>query len=355
MVGVVIVVALIFILAITLLLSRILRLVKVVKGGDKAEGEKELPQWNKANALLLLLFMILGVGAFFWYSTKNFDVYNLPVASEHGILTDRLFWITVAVTGIVFLITNILLFYFSYKYQYKKDAKALYYPDNTKLEIVWTVIPAIVLSLLVFAGLKTWNQVMDKSPEDAEVVEIMGYQFAWAVRYPGSDDRLGNYDYQKIDVENIFGMDFTDRSSFDDFTPRQIHIPKGKPVLFKIRARDVLHSVFAPHFRLKMDAVPGMPTRFWFVPTKSTADMREELNDPEFNYEIACTEVCGRGHFSMKIIVVVEEPEEYEKWYAEQESWLSKHPEYLAKVPDNLKELAMAKTGLDQVSTKQTQ
>ncbi|MGK7397819.1 MAG: cytochrome c oxidase subunit II [Candidatus Cyclobacteriaceae bacterium M3_2C_046] len=341
-----IVIGIIFILAILLLLFRIIRLVSVVKGKHKTSSAEQITSSNKVNGLLLLLFMIFGLGAFFWYSTKNFDVYNLPVASEHGILTDRLFWVTMAITGFVFVLTNVLLFYFSYKYQYKKDQKALYYPDNSKLEIIWTIVPAIVLSLLVFAGLKTWNQVMDQAPDDAEVVEILGYQFAWNVRYPGMDDRLGDYHYQLIDVENTFGIDFTDRASFDDFIPREIHLPVGKPVLFKIRARDVLHSVFAPHFRLKMDAVPGMPTKFWFIPNKTTDEMRQELNNPDFNYEIACTEVCGRGHFSMKITVVVEEPEAYEQWYAEQESWLSKHPDYLAKVPENLKELAMSKTGI---------
>jgi cytochrome c oxidase subunit 2 len=345
MINLFIVVGVILLLVIVVLILRVYRLVSAVKG--TAKQEKSEAQDNKFNGMMMLIFLIGSFGAFFWYSTKNFDKYNLPVASEHGILTDQLFWVTMGVTGIVFLLTNFLLFYFSYKYQYRKDAKALFYPDNTKLEIVWTLVPAVVLSLLVFAGLKTWNDVMDTAPEEAEVVEIMGYQFAWNARYPGRDEQLGNYDYRLIDPENVFGMDFTDRSTFDDFIPREIHIPKGKPVMFRIRARDVLHSVFAPHFRLKMDAVPGMPTKFWFVPTKSTADMREELNDPEFNYEIACTEVCGRGHFSMKIIVVVDEPAEYEQWYASQDSWLSKNPGYLASVPDDLKELALTTSGLD--------
>ena len=145
---------------------------------------------------------------------------------------------------------------------------------------------------------------------------------------------------------NEFGIDFKDEAAFDDFTPREIHIPKGKPVLLKIRARDVLHSVFAPHFRLKMDAVPGMPTSFWFIPSKSTAEMRVETGNPDFNYEIACAEVCGRGHFSMRMLVVVDEPEDYQKWKSEQETWLSKNQDYLSQVPENLKELALLKTGL---------
>src|SRR5690606_18298201 len=113
---------------------------------------------------------------------------------------------------------------------------------------------------------------------------------------------------------NEFGLDFTDRSSFDDFIPRELYLPKGRPVEIKIRARDVLHSFYLPHFRVKMDAVPGMPTRFGFTPTKTTEEMREETGNPDFNYELACAEVCGRGHFSMRMIVVVLEPEEYDKW-----------------------------------------
>jgi cytochrome c oxidase subunit 2 len=213
--------------------------------------------------------------------------------------------------------------------------------------MIWTIVPAIVLTILVVYGLTVWNKVMAPAPEEAEVIEIMGYQFAWKVRYPGKDDKLGAYDFRLVDATNEFGLDFSDRSAYDDFTPRELHLPKGRPVEFRIRARDVLHSVFAPHFRLKMDAVPGMPTRFWFVPTKSTADMRAETGNPDFNYEIACTEVCGRGHFSMRLLVVVDEPEDYEKWKAEQESWLSKNPEYMAKVPDNLKELAMIKSEIE--------
>ena len=120
-----------------------------------------------------------------------------------------------------------------------------------------------------------------------------------------------------------------------------MHIPVGRPVLLKIRARDVLHSVFIPHMRVKMDAVPGMPTKFWFVPDKTTADMRAELGNPDFKYEIACTEVCGQGHFSMKINLVVEDEASYKKWCAEQATFLQTYPEYLAKVPDNLKAKAM--------------
>ena len=247
-------------------------------------------------------------GLMVWYSVGEFTKYTIPAASEHGVRVDQIFWITMGVTGFIFILTHILLFYFSYRYQYSEDKKALFYPDNSKLEVVWTLVPAIVMAILVFSGWKVWTDITQKAPDDAEVVEITGYQFGWLPRYPGKDNQLGEYDYRLIDAENSSGMDFTDRASFDDFTPMEVHVPKGKPVLFKIRARDVLHSVYIPEFRLKQDAVPGMPTRFWFTPTKSTAEMREELGDPEYNYNIFCAEVCGRGHFSMRFRLVVDEP-----------------------------------------------
>ncbi len=325
----------VLVVAIIVVMLRVSSLINVAKqAGDKVDKSA-----NSINALLFLLFLIFSGGVTIWYSIAYFDVYDLPLASEHGAVTDNLFWVTMAVTGIIFIITHILLFGFSFFYRYKESNTADYFCDNDKLEIIWTVIPAIVLTLLVISGLKAWNDITGKAPADAEVVEIMGYQFAWGTRYPGKDGKLGRYNYRLIDADNAFGIDFSDVNALDDFIPREIHIPKGKPVLLKIRARDVLHSVFMPHFRLKMDAVPGMPTHFWFVATKTTEEMRLETGNPDFNYELACAEICGRGHFAMRMLVIVEEPAAYEKWKSEQESWLSKNPDYLSKIPEEMKEL----------------
>jgi cytochrome c oxidase subunit 2 len=344
MIGTVSLIGLVLIIAILVVVYRIHSLIDVARGNHK----KKVSESNGMNAALLFAFLIISMILLIWYSVTRFDIYNLPVASEHGISTDNIFWVTMAITGIVFFITQILLFYFSYRYRYKAKAKALYFPENNRLEMIWTIIPAVVLTILIFSGLKIWNRVTADPPEEAEIVEIMGYQFAWKTRYPGKDGQLGRYDYRLIDAVNEFGIDFRDKAAFDDFTPREIHIPKGKPILLKIRARDVLHSVFAPHFRLKMDAVPGMPTSFWFIPNKTTAEMRIETGNPDFNYEIACAEVCGRGHFTMRMLVVVEEPEDYDKWKSEQVSWLSKNQDYLSQVPEDLKELALLKTGISE-------
>ena len=323
-------------LSLVWMVYRIQTLVSVVKGSDRkiASGS------NKVNAILFLVFLVGSGALMFWYSIKEFDNYQMPVASEHGVITDELFWITMAVTGVVFLITHILLFVFPYKYQYKEGRKAAFYPENHKLELIWTAVPGVVMAGLVISGWMAWSDITAPAPEKAHVVEIMGYQFAWDVRYPGKDNVLGDYDYRLINASNSHGVDFTDKNSIDDFPSPKVVIPKGEPVLFKIRARDVLHSVFAPHMRLKMDAVPGMPTRFWFVPTKTTAEMRAELKDPEFEYEIACTEICGRGHFSMKKVIEVVEPAEYQKWLAEQKSFLQQNPSLAEGLKTEKKEIA---------------
>lgn len=347
MFGIIIGIGVLLLLTILYTLFRIGTLVNVVKGTDK----KIVTTSNKVNAALMMVFMIAGFAFMFWYSWAYFDKYTLPVASEHGELTDKLFWITTAVTGFIFVLTNILLFWFGYKYQYKEGERGMFYPDNTKLELLWTVVPAIVLSVLVFTGLQAWNDITGKASDDAEVIEVMGYQFAWAVRYPGvKDNQLGTYNFKLIDDKtgNTFGIDITDENSYDDFTPLELHFPKGKEVLLKIRARDVLHSVFLPYQRVKMDAVPGQPTHFKFIANKSTQEMRDEIGDPAFDYFLTCTEICGRGHFSMKLKVVVDELEDYEKWKAEQQTWLKLNPDFIEQIPADKRELARIKAGIEE-------
>jgi cytochrome c oxidase subunit 2 len=250
------------------------------------------------------------------------------------------------VTVVAFTIITILMISFLYMYRYKEGRKATFLPDNHYLELAWTIIPAIVLAVLIFTGLRAWNDITGPASDEAEVIELVGQQFAWTARYPGKDAVLGKYDFRLIDPINEFGLDLTDPQTFDDFKSLELHIPKGKEVLLMIRAKDVLHSVFLPQFRVKMDAVPGMPTQFKFTATKTTQEMRDELGNQAFNYEMACTEICGRGHFSMKMSVVVETQEEFDRWKLSQESWLMQNPSYKDKIPAKLQESAMIKSGL---------
>jgi cytochrome c oxidase subunit 2 len=318
------------VLAIIGLIFRTINLLDVFSGSF----QKRASVSNKVNAALFPIFFIVGMVAAvvsFMNASEDF----LPAASsEHGVRTDEMFWFSMGVIGIVFVATHILLFFFPFQYQYKEGQKAYFYPENHRLELIWTVIPAIVLASLVFTGWKAWTDITNDAPSNAYQIELVGKQFNWIVRYPGKDGQIGKYNFRKIDAINEVGMDFEDKTNFDDFMANEIHLPLGKPVLLKIHARDVLHSVFMPHFRVKMDAVPGMPTRFWFVPTKTTADMRTETGNPNFNYELACTEVCGRNHFGMRKLIIVEDEEDYLKWLNSQESFLSKNPDFIKNVPE---------------------
>jgi cytochrome c oxidase subunit 2 len=340
--------AIVFLILTVLVINKTQTLLKKVSKTDAPAEEHNTSGADSANdfnGIALFVFWILSIVGIVW-SFIDAKQYFLPEASsEHGRQTDYWFWVSMIVIMVGFFVVNTFLFYFPMKYRFNKNRAVTFYTHNNNLEIIWTLIPAAIMAGLVFSGLRVWNKVMDDAPENAEVIEMMGKQFGWLVRYPGVDDnKLGNYSYKLMDDAggNDMGIDFTDPNSFDDFgNASELHIPKGKPVLLKIRSRDVLHSVYIPHMRVKMDAVPGMPTKFWFIPEKTTEDMRAELGNPDFNYEIACAEVCGRSHFGMKLLLVVDEPAAYEKWKKDQKPFLTVNPALFEKVPENLKAKAL--------------
>jgi cytochrome c oxidase subunit 2 len=252
-------------------------------------------------------------------------------ASFHGIYVDRIFIVTLIPTGIVFLITHILLFYFPYKFRASLNIGAAYIRNNLKLELIWSTIPLVTFIILFVWGQTVWAKM--HSPSDKTlVIEVVAEQFNWFVRYPGKDGKLGAYNVKLIDSENDLGIDFRDKYSYDDFLPIQLHIPKNKKVKIIFRAKDVIHSFFIPHMKIKMDLVPGMPTSTNFMATVSTYQMRKIKNNPDFNYEIACAELCGRMHFAMKMILVVDEPEDYDKWFNSQVPWSEQHESYIEKM-----------------------
>src|SRR5688572_900694 len=256
----IVVLGVVLILAILYLIFRVSNLVSVAKGVD----EDKVSANNGVHGILFMVFMIVGLGGFFWYSFAHFDGYTLPVASEHGIATDMEFWVTMAVIVVAFTTISIVMFVFLYKYRYQEGRKATFFPDNHYLELAWTIVPAIVLAILIFTGLRTWNEITAPASKEAEVIELIGQQFAWTARYPGKDKELGGVSFKLIDATNEFGLKLDDNKSFDDFKSLELHLPVDQEILLKIRAKDVLHSVYLPHFRVKMDAVPGMPTHFKF-------------------------------------------------------------------------------------------
>jgi cytochrome c oxidase subunit 2 len=281
---------------------------------------KPVINWTSINAKLLLAFLVVGMIAAFWefYAHGKLTVNAHDAASEHGATYDSMFTITLIITGIVFVLTQILLFWYGYKYKADNKRKALYYPDNHKIEFIWTIIPAVVLTILVIRGLKTWNNIMNHRDEKATVIEVFGYQFGWTARYAGLDNKLGNHDFRQIGVANALGVDPKDPKAQDDVFVNELHLEVGKPVSLKFRAKDVIHSAFLPHFRVQMNVVPGLPTQFNFTPTITTSEMRNKLNDPKFDYALLCNKICGGAHYRMKMKVVVDSPEDYAKWMKEQ-------------------------------------
>ena len=300
--------------------------VSVLKGEEKTRKQN-----NKINAFFLLGFLVFGlIGV--WYCNELYygkTLFPQGSASVEGESLDKMFMITTAITGVVFVITQVFLFWFSYKYQEKDDRKAFYFPHNNKLELLWTTVPAIFLTVLVVFGLKYWFKITGEAPKGSIVVEVTGHQFAWEFRYPGADKVLGKKNFKLTTATNNLGVDFNDPASLDDIhVNTTMHIPVGVPVKMVINSQDVIHDVGLPHFRLKMDAVPGIPTTQWFTPKLTTAEMKKKTGNPDFTYEIACDQLCGANHFAMRGVIIVETMEEYKKWLAEQK------PEYFTVFPD---------------------
>ncbi len=301
--------------------------VSVLKGEEVSRKQN-----NKINGFLMIGFLVLGlIGV--WYCNKLYYGKTLLVqdaASVEGARVDSMLWVTLAVTGIVFILTQIVLFWFAYKYQEKENNKVFYFPHSTKLEVIWTVIPAIALTVLVVIGLRNWFLFTGEPPKNAMVVEVTGKQFGWIYRYPGKDGSFGKKYYKNIDnASNSLGLIWEDKLGHDDLVMEQtMYLVKGRPVKLIIGSRDVIHDVGLSHFRMKMDAVPGIPTTMWFTPKYTTKEMKEMTKNPDFQYEISCDQMCGNGHYSMKGVIEVVEQEEFDAWMVKQK------PYYAQQFPD---------------------
>ncbi|MCA0238303.1 MAG: OmpA family protein [Bacteroidetes bacterium] len=339
---------LIIILCVILISIVLVQIGKVMELTSQIKGEQEVlrdnSKWNGWLSLAFMVVFLVGVVVSAWaYRNEMMGYGPHQSASEHGSKLDSLFAWTLFFTGIVFVITHIMLFWFAYKYRWQAGRKSQFVSHDNRLEMIWTAIPAVVMTFLVVRGLDAWNTVMAdvKPDEDYMEIEATGQQFNWVIRYPGPDGKLGTKNYKLVTANNQIGMDFNDPKGWDDVMPGQeLLLPVGKKVRVRITAKDVLHNFFLPHFRVKMDAIPGLPTYFVFTPIKTTSEYRNELRKyPEYNvpadpadptgpkrwekfeYELACAELCGKGHYSMKRIFRVVSQEEFDEWYKKQESF----------------------------------
>ncbi len=311
-------------------------------------------QDNRDNKIQGIITGIVGflLIAFMVYNYVEYSqLYPPKSASAEGVEIDHLFFTAIIIITVVQFIMQFLLFYFGYKYHGRKGQRAKFYPDNEKLEFTWTILPVIVLSVLIIWGLFTWSDIMNVSKEtdDVMVVELYAYQFGWKIRYSGEDNTLGKANVRFIEGKNTLGVDESDPYAQDDIVASVMHLPTGKKVLFKMRSQDVIHSAYFPHFRAQMNVVPGMITQFAFTPTITTEEMRKTeymrekvdhinelrrerseelvaegnmaLDDYTFDYFLLCNKVCGTSHYNMQMKIIVEEPEEFQKWIAEQKTF----------------------------------
>ncbi len=316
--------------AIILGIVAIARLLKVyelsatLKGNEQEDAVSYSD--NKFNARLMMVFLF-AFFAFCIYLVISYKDNLLPeAASEHGVEIDSLFNFNLLIIGIVFIAVNILLFYFAYKYYSRKGLKATYFAHSTKLEMIWTVVPAVFLAVIIIYGLAVWNKIT--SPIDsnkAVVMELFAEQFKWTARYGGADNVLGETNYKLTADMNPLAIDTTDKNAWDDkISNGEFHIPVNKVVLMYFRSKDVLHSAYMPHFRAQMNCVPGMRTEFHFTPTITTAEMKVKTNNPEFEYVLLCNKICGATHWNMQMKIVVDTEDDYKKWLAEQKTFKEK-------------------------------
>jgi len=269
-----------------------------------------------------ILFLIIGFGflAFVIWQMITWDHLLLPPASSvHGAEIDTLMKVSMTLILVVFFALSPMLFYFAYKYRGRKENKAYFFAHNNKLEIVWTVVPTIILTALIIYVLRTWDRAMNPDISEATVIEVYSKQFDWTARYSGTDNILGDANYKLVEGRNTLGVDVNDENSADDIVVREVHLPVNKPVLLKFRSRDVIHSAFLPHFRVQMNCVPGLSTQFAFTPTKTTAEMKESEGE-DFEYVLLCNKICGSAHFNMQMKFIVESEEDYNKWLSSQKT-----------------------------------
>jgi cytochrome c oxidase subunit 2 len=165
---------------------------------------------------------------------------------------------------------------------------------------------------------------MDSTERKGDLnIDVTGHQFAWELRYPGPDGKLGSKKYTLTTPLNNLGVDFTDKNSWDDIHADTLVLPVNQPVRLNIHAQDVIHSVYMPHFRVQLNAVPGLPTFFRFTPTITTEQMRTETDNPKFEYLLYCNKICGGIHYNMQKVVRVVSQAEYQDWISHQKPYLT--------------------------------
>jgi len=252
-------------------------------------------------ALVLVLIVVGSVVFHFlspWWMT--------PLASNWGYI-DSTIIITFVMTGAVFAAVILFVAYCLYRFRHVEGRKAAFEPENRRLEGWLTIVTAIGVMGLLTPGLFVWAQFVSVPPGTTEA-EVVGRQWQWGFRLPGADGRLGSTDARFVTDDNTFGINPDDPAGRDDILidGDYLHLEQDKPVKMLLRALDTVHNFNVPEFRAKMDMIPGSVTYYWFTPTRTG------------QFEVLCAELCGIGHPYMRGGVVVDSPEDYQTWLAQQ-------------------------------------
>jgi cytochrome c oxidase subunit 2 len=309
-------------LVILLIIATLVQVTRVSELLSRIKNQDVNKITDNDNKTQGFLFLVVGGGfiLFVIWQMLVWDHLLLPPASSlHGAEIDSLMKVSMGLILAVFFLLTPMLFYFAYKYRGNKKNTAYFFAHNNKLEVVWTVIPTIILTVLIVYGLRTWDRSMNPDISESTVIEVYAQQFNWKARFSGDDNKLGKSSYTLVNNENVLGVDMNDENALDDKLVREVHLVVDKPVLLKFRSQDVIHSAFLPHFRVQMNCVPGLSTQFAFTPTQTTTEMKQQEGE-DFEYVLLCNKICGSAHYNMQMSVIVETQAEYDAWFTSQQT-----------------------------------
>jgi cytochrome c oxidase subunit 2 len=254
---------------------------------------------------LILILVAVGTVVFHFLSPWWFT----PIASNWGYVDDTII-ITFWITGVVFIAIIFFMAYCVFRYCHREGRRAVYEPENKKMEWWLTGLTTVGVAGMLTPGLFVWDQFITV-PKEATEIEVLARQWQFSFRLPGNDGVLGTSNFRNISSENPFGLIPGDAHGRDDVLIEgdELHVPLNKPVKVLLRSIDVLHDFYVPEFRAKMDMVPGMVTYYWFTPTRTGT------------FDVLCFELCGVGHYAMRAKVVVDEEHVYQAWLAKQRTF----------------------------------
>jgi cytochrome c oxidase subunit 2 len=275
----------------------------------------------------ILFGVVLAASAGLWIVAGFVPGWWLPTNfASFGSDTDHLFYLITGFTAFFFFLTEGIFVYALWKYAARPGEKSTYTHGSHKLEMLWTVVPALILLFIAFTQIKTWEHIkyVSRMPVPDQVFEVTARQFEWRFRYPTAEQNKAMLDGWKEGQESKAATDWQREPQADDtHVVNEVHTWKGARVRFFLKSRDVIHSFFLPNMRIKQDALPGKVIPVWFdtagehavANCKKVGDGWVIDPDKVSQSELACAELCGWGHYKMRgIIYVHADKADYEDW-----------------------------------------